>query len=107
VTDDRLPTEVVSLSELDARPHADAFGDGEPRTIRLTLDEGEAVPEHTHPDRNVVIAVLSGELALSLDGTERTLSEGDLIRFDGRREVSPRARTATTALVVLAPARGE
>ncbi|MFB6156660.1 MAG: cupin domain-containing protein [Haloferacaceae archaeon] len=104
MTDDRLPTETASLGCLDGRPHAGAFGDGEPRTVRLALDAGESVPEHRHPGRNVVIAVQSGEVTLSLDGEDHGLTAGDLIRFDGRRRVSPRAETDATALVVLAPA---
>ncbi|MFB6280961.1 MAG: cupin domain-containing protein [Haloferacaceae archaeon] len=101
---DLLPTATASLDDLDARPHAEAWG-GEPRTVRLALDAGESVPEHTHPDRAVVVAVLEGELVLSLDGTDLTATAGDLVRFDGRRRVAPRARTDATALVVLSPAR--
>lgn len=96
-----VATAFASLDDLDARPHADAFD--EPRTVRLALDAGEAVPEHTHPDRTVVVAVLDGTLALSLDGDEHDLSAGDLVRFDGRRRVAPRAKTDATALVVLSP----
>ncbi|MFB6303974.1 MAG: cupin domain-containing protein [Haloferacaceae archaeon] len=104
MTDDRLPTEVASLDELDGRPHADAFGEGAPRAVRLALDAGEGVPEHTHPDRNVVLAVLDGELTVSLDDEDHDLTAGDVVRFDGRRRVAPRARTEATALVVLSPA---
>lgn len=103
--DGRDPTERADLDSLTDRPHADAF-DGEPRTVRLALDAGESVPEHTHPDRNVVVAVLDGELTLRLDGEDHDLTAGDLVRFDGRRRVEPEARTDATALVVLSPARG-
>ncbi|MFB6303042.1 MAG: cupin domain-containing protein [Haloferacaceae archaeon] len=103
---DLAATEFASLADLDARPHADAFGPGGPRTVRLALDADEAVPEHTHPDRTVVVAVLEGELTLSIDGEEHDLAAGDLARFDGRRSVAPRARTDATALVVLSPAAG-
>jgi redox-sensitive bicupin YhaK (pirin superfamily) len=97
------PTERASLDELGDRPHAVAFDDG-PRTVRLSLDAGDSVPEHAHPDRNVVVAVLNGELTLRLDGEDHRLSTGDLLRFDGRRRVVPEARTDTTALVVLSHA---
>lgn len=103
---ERDPTERISLDALTDRPHADAFdARGEPRTVRLALDAGESVPEHTHPDRNVVVAVLDGELTLRLDGEGHDLAAGDLVRFDGRRRVEPRARTDATALVVLSPVR--
>lgn len=105
MTDDPTETAFASLDELDGRPHAEAW-EGEPRTVRLALDAGEAVPEHTHPDRTVVVAVLAGELTLSLDGEDHEVAAGDLIRFDGRRRVEPRARTDATALVVLSPAAG-
>jgi uncharacterized cupin superfamily protein len=74
-----------------------------PRVVRLQLSAGESVPPHTHPGSDVVIRVLSGELELELDGESYGLSTGQVVRFSGRREVSPAGVTDATALVVLAP----
>jgi anti-sigma factor ChrR (cupin superfamily) len=40
---------ITTLADLDGTPHADVFDDHRPRTVRLALDAGEAVPRHTHP----------------------------------------------------------
>lgn len=92
----------VTLSELHATPHAEVFADP-PRTVRLALDAGQGMAPHSHPGESVLFHVLEGELTLRLDGTRHDLSAGDLIRFDGDREVAPRAETDATALVVFAP----
>jgi quercetin dioxygenase-like cupin family protein len=99
-------TEVVALDEPPGEPHATVFPGAEPRTVRLRLDAGERVPEHTHPDREVVAYVVEAEVVFHVDGEAHEAAAGDVVRFDGRREVSPEARTDATALVVLAP-RGD
>ncbi len=91
--------EHVAVSDLDADPHAVAFG--APRTVCLRLDAGQQVAPHTHPAHDVVVVVLDGELVVRLDGEEHHLAGGEALRFDGEREVSPRAESAATALVVL------
>lgn len=96
-----VPTKCV-LSELESTPHANLFPDAEPRTIRLSLEAGEAVPEHRHPEREIVLHLLEGSVELTLDGTVHELEAGEVIRFDGDREISPRAVTDATALLVLA-----
>jgi quercetin dioxygenase-like cupin family protein len=96
-------TDVVALDDLDAEPHAQVFPGEEPRAVRLRLDAGEAVAEHTHPDRLVVVHVVDGEVDLHLDGEPTPASAGDVVRFDGRTSVAPEAQTDATALVVLAP----
>lgn len=95
--------DVVSLDDLTERPHATLFPDVEPRTVRLSLPAGESVAEHSHPGRDVVIHVRSGELDLTLDGETDRLEPGDVARFDGERRVQPTARADVEALVVLAP----
>jgi len=92
-----------SLDELTATPHARPFDGGEPTVVRLALDAGERVPPHTHPDRQIVLSVRTGVIDLDLDGETREVRAGDVVRFDGRTEVSPCAREASEALVVLAP----
>ncbi|WP_066411196.1 cupin domain-containing protein [Halorubrum aethiopicum] len=95
-------TVVESLAELDGTPHAAVFPGTEPKTVRLRLDAGESVPAHTHPDRRVLLYVVDGVVELRVGDEEHELSAGDVARFDGSREVSPRAVEAATALVVLA-----
>lgn len=92
----------ASLDELTATPHARPLEAGEPAVIRLALDEGEAVDPHTHPERNIVLYVRSGRIELTLGEDSHTLDAGDVIRFDGRTEVSPRAVRDSEALIVLA-----
>jgi quercetin dioxygenase-like cupin family protein len=97
-------TEITNLGELDSTPHADVFDRRRPRTVRLSLDEGERVPPHAHPGFDVVLHLLTGRLKLELDGDAYDLEPGDLVQFSGEREVSPRAIERSTAVVVFAPA---
>jgi len=91
--------DTISLDELTASPHAKLFD--EPLTIRLELDAGERVDPHTHPERTVVLHLLSGAVELDLDDETHELGSDDVIRFDGRREVSPKAVEDSAALLVL------
>jgi quercetin dioxygenase-like cupin family protein len=95
-------TTVRSLSDLDGQPHANVFPGSEPKTIRLALSEGEEVPAHSHPDREIVFYLVEGTIELGLDGETHELSAGDVARFDGDQDVSPRAVEDSTALIVLA-----
>jgi quercetin dioxygenase-like cupin family protein len=95
--------EVTALEELTDAPHAEVFENRDPRTVRLQLDEGESVPPHTHPGTDVVLHLLSGRLALSLDGETHEVAAGELVQFSGDREVSPRAVEPATAVLVFAP----
>jgi quercetin dioxygenase-like cupin family protein len=86
-----------------------AAGDGRrtmlfdaPKTVRLTLSEGESVPPHRHPDTDIVLHLRSGELDLHLGAETHRLTQGDVIRFDGDRDISPEAVTDSDALLVLA-----
>jgi quercetin dioxygenase-like cupin family protein len=96
--------ETTAVEELDGKPHAVAFPDVEPRTIRLELDEGERIDSHEHPGRHVVLFVLEGRLDLSVGDERRELVAGDLARFDGDHEISPEAIETSAALIVLSPA---
>jgi quercetin dioxygenase-like cupin family protein len=96
-------TTVRTLSALDGEPHARVFPDAEPKTIRLTLAADEKIPAHTHPDREIICYLIAGRLALRLGDETETLQAGDIARFDGDQEISPRAIEASTALLVLAP----
>lgn len=96
-------TTVRTLSELDGEPHAQVFPDAEPKTIRLSLAADEEIPAHTHPDREIVLYLVSGQIELRVSEKTDTLDAGDVARFDGEQEISPRAIEETTALLVLAP----
>lgn len=93
--------DLVSLDELDGRPHAVLFDD-EPRAIRLTLDAGEAIAPHRHPGRCIVCYLLDGRLTVTLGTDEYELEAGDVVRFDGAQDISPEAIEDSTALLVMA-----
>lgn len=97
--------ETARLDELTGAPHATAFAE-QPRTVRLTLDAGESVPEHRHPEATPLLHVVEGALDVAVDGETYRLDAGELLRFDGRKPVSPTAREDSVAVVVLAPRGG-
>ncbi|MHC3378171.1 cupin domain-containing protein [Haloarcula sp. H-GB5] len=76
--------------------------DGEPKTIRLTLDAGESIPAHKHPGRDIVFLLRSGAVDLTLGDETVSLSPGDVVRFDGDQDISPAATADSEALLVLA-----
>lgn len=94
--------EHASLDDLTATPQARPFDSGEPHVVRLALSAGERVPEHTHPERRIVLFLREGRLEVDLDGETHTLEDGDVVRFDGRTDVSPHALEDSEALLVLA-----
>jgi quercetin dioxygenase-like cupin family protein len=93
-------TDVVSLDELTATPHATVF-ESDPRVVRLTLTADQRLPEHRHPGATVLFHVLDGSIDLALGGDVLELSPGDVARFDGDVDVAPHAREESTALVTL------
>lgn len=94
--------EEASLPDLPESGRVTLF-EREPQTVRLALDAGETVPAHRHPDRNIVFHLLSGELDLVLGDETISLTAGDVVRFAGDQDISPRAETDCEALLVLAP----
>jgi len=94
--------ERITLSELDGYPHDVVLEEG-PRTVRLALEAGDGVATHSHPGRDVLIHVYEGTVDVTLDGETERVEAGELVRFDGEREVAPTAVTDAEALVVLAP----
>ncbi|MFC3476747.1 cupin domain-containing protein [Halobacterium litoreum] len=93
---------VTDLGALTDEPHARPFPGEEPKTVRLSLDAGESVPAHRHPDRVVVCHVYEGELDVTLGDDTVTVSTGEVARFDGAQDISPRAAEESEALLVLA-----
>jgi len=96
-------TTTHDLDELDGQPHANVFPDAEPKTVRLTLDAGGEVAPHSHPGREIVLYLVEGRIELQVGEETHDLTAGDIARFDGDQEISPRAIEASTALIVLAP----
>jgi quercetin dioxygenase-like cupin family protein len=96
----------TALSELDDAPHADVFDDQSPRGVRLELDEGESIPEHRHPDSAIVFHQIAGRVDVTVGDETLALEPGDVARFDGDQDISPTARTDTTALIVFVPKDG-
>jgi len=96
-------SELTTLDELTATPHAEIFEEHRPRAVRLQLDADEHVPDHTHPGTDIVLHLVSGHLELSLDGETQEVTAGELVQFSGEREISPRAIEPSTAVVVFAP----
>jgi quercetin dioxygenase-like cupin family protein len=95
-------TTIRTLDKLDGQPHANVFPDAEPKTIRLTLEEGEGVASHSHPDREIIFYLIEGTVELQLGDQIHELTAGDIVRFDGDQEIAPQAIEETTALIVLA-----
>jgi quercetin dioxygenase-like cupin family protein len=95
-------TTTHDLDELEGQPHANVFPDAEPKTVRLTLDAGGEVAPHSHPDREIVLYLIEGRIELQVGDRTDELTAGDIARFDGEQEISPRAIEASTALIVLA-----
>jgi quercetin dioxygenase-like cupin family protein len=95
-------TTIRTLDELEGEPHANVFPDAEPKTIRLTLDEGEAVAAHSHPDREIVFYLVHGRVELQLGDQTHELAAGDVARFDGDQDIAPHAIEDARALIVLA-----
>ncbi|WP_226479194.1 cupin domain-containing protein [Natrinema amylolyticum] len=95
--------DVTSIDGLEEAPHAEVFEEHSPRTVRLQLAADERVPEHRHPESNVVLYVHSGAIELTLGDEVYDLEPGDVVQFDGDQDVSPYAVDDSTALVVFAP----
>lgn len=96
---------IKSLQELNGIPHANAFPNEEPKTIRLTLAEGEHVEPHSHPDRDIILYLIFGTLELRLDGESYQVEQGDVVHFAGSQSISPVAKEDSVALLVLAAKR--
>lgn len=97
-----MTVEKKSLDETDGTTVARLFD--APQTLRLELEEGEERPEHSHPGKEILLFVHEGELDMRLDGESHTVKKGDVIRFSGERDISPRAVEDTVAVLVFVEA---
>jgi quercetin dioxygenase-like cupin family protein len=95
-------TTIENIREIEATPHAQLFPESEPKTVRLSLDTGDRVEPHRHPDREIVFYVIEGVVELHVGDEIHRMREGDVARFGGDQDISPAAIEASTALIVLA-----
>ena len=95
-------TDLVALEDLDGAPHAPVFPGEEPQTVKLTLEAGGAVAPHQHPDRQIVLYLVSGHLEVTVGDDSHEIRAGEVVRFDGDQYVSPEAVEDSVALLVLA-----
>lgn len=94
-------TELVHLPDLEGGGRTVVF-EGAPKTVRLSLDAGERVPPHQHPDREIVCYLIEGDLEVALGDDTVALEPGDAARFSGDQDIAPKARADSVALLVLA-----
>lgn len=89
--------ERVHVDDPDAEPHAELFAT--PRVVRVSLAAGEGVPEHSHPDNDVLFYQVEGRLDLRLDDETYELAAGDAVTFAGEADIEPTAVEDSTAIV--------
>lgn len=70
------------------------------RSLLFRLNAGEGVPRHQHPQAQVVIAVLSGELRVVTDEGTRVLSSTEVLTQGGDRPVALEAAQPDTQVLV-------
>lgn len=70
------------------------------RSLLFHLGAGEGVPRHQHPQAQVVIAVLSGELHVHTDEGTQTLYGAEVTTLEGDRPVALEALQAGTQVLV-------
>ncbi len=100
-TDTIEPTEHATLAALEDEGRSQLF-EAEPTTIKLSLSEGDQIPAHTHPDRQIVFHVLEGQVSVTVGEERHDVAAGEVLRFDGNQDISPKALADSTALLVLA-----
>lgn len=74
--------------------------------ITVELDEGTAVPEHSHPHEQAG-TVIAGELSLTIDGETRRLQPGDVYIIPGDVLHSAVAHVPTRLFELFSPVREE
>lgn len=92
--------EQATLDSLPDRKKQPLF-EANPRTVRVRLEAGGEIAEHSHPGKNIVFFVVEGSVALQLDEESFDLSDGEMVRFDGERTIAGVAEEPTTAVVTL------
>jgi len=60
------------------------------RVIHISFEAGQQVPAHKHPNSDVIVQVLAGELEHTMNTTTTLLSEKQIVHFSGDNEVGLR-----------------
>lgn len=81
----QLPTYVSNDSE-QPTPTVVLKGDFG-RVIHISFEAGQQVPTHKHPNSDVIVQVLAGELEHTLNSNTTILKANDLAHFSGDNEV--------------------
>ncbi|WP_010631134.1 hypothetical protein [Sporolactobacillus vineae] len=76
------------------------YKDGDQVIIHLTLQAGQAIPEHSGNDAIVTVIPIRGEIAFSTQDQTATLVPGKLARLNARERHSLRAAKDSEAILV-------
>lgn len=68
--------------------------------VHLTLQAGEAIPEHRGNDAIGTVISIRGEITFSTEGQSATLVPGKLVRFDTHKPHSLKAAKDSEAIIV-------
>lgn len=72
------------------------------RVMIKSLNEGEELAKHKHPDMNLVIfSVLEGSIIITIDRKSQPLVAGDVFTFEGNCTISATALAESKIQVVL------
>ncbi|WP_339097558.1 cupin domain-containing protein [Deinococcus sp. VB343] len=70
------------------------------RALLFEYQQGEGLPPHTHAGQIVVVAVLSGQLQLTVDGQVHTLGGGEVTKVQTSGYFSSLALQGGTRVLV-------
>jgi quercetin dioxygenase-like cupin family protein len=74
----------LSFEHQAKRPNAQKIITGQGfQTLSICFAVGQALPAHIHPNMNVLVHVVRGQVALSSDGERLLVSQGQLALFSG------------------------
>ncbi|HXF98702.1 MAG TPA: cupin domain-containing protein [Gaiellaceae bacterium] len=82
------------------------FSHPECRAVLIDLNAGEELGDHRLHE-SAIVSVVSGRLAVELDGREVECAEGTLLRFSAGETRALRALAPARVLLILAPWPGE
>lgn len=103
-----LPGQVVDVSPLGARLGQEKtfalFKSTDLEVMRIVLAAGKSLPPHKVPGE-ITIQCLEGEIAVSVEGTDRTLGAGQLLYLRGGALHGVTAIQDASALVTVALVR--
>lgn len=70
------------------------------RALLFEYQKGEGLPPHTHAGQLVIVAVLSGQLQLSIDGKQHRLDAGEVTTVQSEGHFSSLALEDHTRVLV-------